>query len=238
MTPKNTAITEAGIEAAITDAPAPWILHGRGYISILRFDPRQLDEDRFTPASLRGRRTVSPYALMMFVDYADSAVGPYHELLFIPGRFDFGAGRKCFSISRIFVSSMDSVINGRRNWGIPKELAQFDVCYGDSGLDHVRVSQHGRSVATLDYRRYSISMPATTALLPKKLLTLGQHHGHQTFFYTPSARGWSQPAKLVHAESNPELFPDLAAAQPLLSVYNPRFQMRFPLSQIEPLPVS
>jgi len=238
MTLENFETTETGIEARITDAPAPWTLHGRGYISILRFDPRQLDDDRFTPPSLRGRRAASPYALMMFVDYADSAVGPYHELLFIPGRFDFGAGRKCFSISRIFVSSMDSVVNGQRNWGIPKELAQFDVRSGESGVDRVRVTQSGQPLAALDYRRYPISIPVTTALLTKKLMTLGQHRDNQAFFYTPSARGTSQPAKLIRAESNPELFPDLTAARPLLSVYNPRFQMRFPLSRIEPLPAS
>src|SRR5262249_33742356 len=118
----HTAMTEAV-------APAPWTLRGRAYISVLRCPDDLLDTRSFVPASLAGKRSRSPFATMMFVDYSESNVGPYHELLFIPGAFRFADGRLHPSISRIFVSSQSSVENGQRNWGIPKGRADFDVRY-------------------------------------------------------------------------------------------------------------
>lgn len=55
-----------------------------------------------------------------------SGVGPYRELLFIPGAFHIN-GRYTFSIPKIYVSTETSVNSGIKNWGIPKEVADFTV---------------------------------------------------------------------------------------------------------------
>lgn len=222
-------------DSTVSDAPAPWELQGRGYISVLRFAPGWLREHGGIPDSLRDRQRPSRHALMMFVDYESSPVGPYRELLFIPGRFDFAAGRCCFSISRIYVSTLNSVINGRRNWGIPKALAQFDVDYGSSGLDTVRVHRDGEPVAELRYRRYAPALPISTRLLPRSLMTLGQHYEGRCFYYTPEASGRAQPARLLHAWSDPRWFPQLGEARPVLTTHHPRFHMRFPRAEISTL---
>ena len=214
----------------VTDAPAPWALTGRGYISLLRFPEGHPAQDAFVPPQLAGQRGRGRQALLMFVDYQQSAVGPYHELLFIPGGFPFADGRRHLSISRIFVSSMDSVVNGRRNWGIPKELAQFDVRYRDGGLDRVRLSQGGTVFAELDYSRFPLSLPFTTALVPRVWRTLGQQYEGQTFIYTPSAQGWVRPGRLRAARIDPAVFPDVGAARDLFTVEVPRFAMRFPVA--------
>lgn len=211
----------------VTDAPAPWTLRGRGYICMLRAPAGLLDQGSFLPPSLKGRRTPSPYCYLMFVDYAESPVGPYHELLFIPGAFPFEDGQRHLSISRIFVSSLDSVVNGRRNWGIPKDVAQFDVRYGSAGLDRVRVSKDGQTFAELDFASWPIPLPFTSAILPKAWTTLGQHHDGQTFIYRPSASGWVRPASLRHSRFDAALFPDLARARPLLTVRVTDFSMTF-----------
>ncbi|MES0874908.1 acetoacetate decarboxylase family protein [Sinimarinibacterium thermocellulolyticum] len=221
--------------SAYTDAPAPWRLHGRGYISLLRFAEGSTAQDAFVPPSLAGKRSRSRTAWMMFVDYADSDVGPYHELLFIPGSFPFEDGQRHLSISRIFVSSMDSVVNGQRNWGIPKDLAQFDVRYGNGGVDHVTVRQNGALIAELRYRSWPLPLPFATALVPRAWRTLGQHRDGRAFIYTPSATGWIKPARLIQARSNPALFPDLSGVTSPLSVAVPRFSMRFPVSTVLPL---
>ncbi len=219
----------------VMNAPAPWTLQGRGYISMLRMPQSLLDDASFAAESLRGRRQPSPYAYMMLVDYADSPVGPYHELLFIPGRYDFGQGRRHFSISRIFVSSLDSVVNGRRNWGIPKELAQFDMRYGEQGVDRVTVRRDGKPFAEFEFGAFKLPLPFTTALLPKALTTLGQHHEGSTYIYRPTASGWVYPARMRRAWVDAEVFPDLAQARPLLSVAVPRFSMTFHEALVEPL---
>ncbi|SEQ97943.1 Acetoacetate decarboxylase (ADC) [Solimonas aquatica] len=222
----------AHTEAGVARAPAPWLLHGRGYISMLRFAPGSSEQDRFVPASLQGRRGHSRTAWMMFVDYSQSDVGPYHELLFIPGSFPFADGRRHLSISRIFVSTLASVVNGQNNWGIPKEVAQFEVRYGEQGLDRVRVTQDGALIAELDYRSYPLPLPFPGQLTPGSLRTLGQHRDGKTFIYTPSASGWIRPAQLKRMHSNPQLFADLSQARAPLSVAVSRFRMVFPVSRI------
>ncbi|OBZ71563.1 hypothetical protein A0H81_08915 [Grifola frondosa] len=62
---------------------------------------------------------------VMIVRYTDSPVGPYDELMMVPGDFKNPSGTQRPRISRIFVSTLASVYNGRRNWNIPKELANF-----------------------------------------------------------------------------------------------------------------
>jgi len=218
----------------ITHAPAPWDLRGRGYISLLRFSPDSRVQDSFLLPSLLGRRRKSPQALMMFVDYSQSDVGPYHELLFIPGSFPFEDGRNHLSISRIYVSSMDSVVNGQRNWGIPKDVAEFDVRYGKRGVDRVTVSKDGRVFAELVFRHYPLWLPFLGGLVPKRFRTLGQHHEGKTYVYSPSASGWVQPARLVSARIYPELFPNIGRARALLTVKVARFRMCFPVSKIIP----
>jgi hypothetical protein len=214
----------------VTDAPAPWDLTGRGYISLLRFPSGHPAQEGFLPPELIGRRRPTRFALMMFVDYADSAVGPYHELLFIPGRFPFDGGAPRLSISRIFVSSMDSVVNGRRNWGIPKELAQFDVRYREGGVDQVTLHRNGQTIADLRYSRLPLSLPFTTALVPRSWRTLGQHYDGRTFLYAPEARGWIRPGRLREARVDPAQFPDVGAARDIVTVEVPRFAMRFPVA--------
>jgi hypothetical protein len=221
-------------EARITDAPAPWRLGGRGYISLLKAPKTLLDDTRFLPPSLHGKRSAKPYALMMFVDYDESPVGPYHELLFIPGSFGFEDGKRHLSISRIFVSSMDSVVNGQRNWGIPKDVAQFDVQYGDAGLDRVRVSKDGHTFAELDYRPGWLGMPFSTGLMPKSLRTLAQHHDEKTFIYAPEARGSIKLARLRSATVDAAVFPDIGQCRSLLTVKVTGFDMGFPVSRVLP----
>ncbi len=216
----------------IIDAPAPWELTGRAYISVLRADSRILDEQSWVPDSLVGKRR-SGLSLMMFVDYADSPAGPYHELLFIPGMYEFEDGRKRFSISRIFVSTMDSVINGQRNWGIPKDLADFDV-HDDGNHTHVVVRKNDTVIADLRYRAFGPPLPAPRGLLPKAWRTLAQHWEDQTFVYQPNAGGSARLAKTQDMQFDPAQFPDLSQARVLATVNLRRFNMTFPVSQIYP----
>lgn len=216
----------------VMDAPAPWTLLGRGYICMFRAPTALLDDERFVEPTLRGKRGSSRFCYMMFVDYSDSPVGPYHELLFIPGSYPFEDGKRHLSISRIFVSSLDSVVNGQRNWGIPKDLAQFDVRYGDNGLDRVRVSLDGKTFAEMDFVSWPIPLPFTTAILPNSWVTLGQHLDGQSYVYRPSAKGWIRPGSLRRSKFDPNVFPDLAQATSLLTVDVTSFNMTFHESTI------
>jgi len=71
---------------------------------------------------------------VQIVRYRDTPVGPYDELVFIPGFFDtpggkYGKQKKNNRITRIYVSQKDTTWNGRENWNIPKHLARFEFSH-------------------------------------------------------------------------------------------------------------
>ena len=113
--------------------PAPWNLRGKGYIFLYKFKKDFVGQNGNVPSFLDGA-FAGGFGSVMLVDYEESDAGPYGELLFIPGKFRFG-GQKLDTISKIYVSTMESVVNGRANWGIPKEKADFSFEKTDGGAE-------------------------------------------------------------------------------------------------------
>ncbi len=213
-------------ESEFPAVPAPWTLQGRGLIVLARMPAALLDQHNFLPDTLKGSRR-GQLGAMMFVDYASSPVGPYQELLFVPGTVLFGQ-RRCRTISRIFVSTMESVVNGRRNWGIPKDLCQFKVQENpDSGVISVDISLDNQRIGEFAYSSGKLSLPVTSALCPKSLLTLGQRWEQQDYFYTPAARGSVSRAQIQHMHFNQEFFPDITRGSMQLALAVPKFEMVF-----------
>jgi len=218
-------------------APAPWTLTGCGYIAAIRCDPGYLDAGCFLEsARARGRR--GRIAYMMLVDYTDSPVGPYQELLFIPGRVSTTTGASHWTISRIFVSTEASVSNGRDNWGIPKELADFDIHYDTSGrgCDEFRVALDGHTFASMSFRPWGFSLPVTTRILPASMCTLVQSWRGREYVFTPEASGRAGPAKMAECAIDAEVFPDLTRGAVLTCLQVPDFTMTFPVARVREEP--
>ncbi|WP_293373422.1 acetoacetate decarboxylase family protein [Nevskia sp.] len=214
-------------------APAPWSLTGTGYILLMKLPPAVLDDPRHTPAALRGKRR-GGLSMVMLVDYESSAVGPYRELLYIPGKFAFG-DVALQSITRIYVSSMESVVNGRINWGIPKDQCDFDFQYGSDGQDRCEASLNGKPFAKFAFKAGGWKLPFSSVIVPNALLRLAQVHGGRQFVYVPSASGKIQFAKVTDWSFDAALFPDLAQGKVLACVKVPRFTMGFPVSAVTPV---
>lgn len=212
--------------------PAPWELNGHAWIVVLRLPDGSPARDAFLPPGLAGKGRHG-YSVLMFVDYADSDCGPYHELLFVPGAFPFADGKRHLTISRILVSTWDSVVNGRANWGIPKDRADFDVRYGVNGTreDRITVRTDGRVIAELALKSWPLPLPTFSGIVPEAMRTLAQHHGASDFYYAPSSRGWITPGRLLSWRFDAALFPDLAAARVIAAVKMPSFRMTFPVAR-------
>lgn len=217
---------------ALSDAPAPWALHASSYILVLRLPRARLDADCFMTPELQAARS-GRFAYAMFVDYDRSPVGPYRELLFIPGAFRYDR-RTCFTISKIFVSSTASVDNGRRNWGIPKELAEFEVEYGTDRVDRVRMRTSGRQAVALTLRHYPVGIPLLGSLVPPSMRTLCHTLEGRRFTLAPTARGPMRAAKLLQAEIDPDVFPAFAPEHVLAAVKLPSVELLFPPAQVAP----
>jgi hypothetical protein len=208
-------------------APAPWQLTGQGYIVAVRLPEAFHARGSFIPPSLRDRHSLLSY--LMFVDYASSDVGPYRELLYIPGSFRFGDARR-LSITRIFVSSWASVVNGQENWGIPKDCCDFEVRSG--AVDEVKLSLGGKPFAELRFRKNLFPVPFSTALVPAPLRTLAQHARGDEYTYTPQATGHIQPGALLDWRFDAAHFPDLSQGVVMGCVRVADFAMRFPVAAV------
>lgn len=210
---------------------APWQLQGNAWIVALRLPEASPARRAFLPASLAGT-PAGGISLLMFVDYAQSDCGPYHELLFIPGSFRFADGRRYPSISRILVSTWDSVVNGRANWGIPKDRADFEVRHGEDGVDEIVVRDEGRVMAELRLKAWPVAFPVFGSLVPAALRTIAQVYNGRVFHVAPTSRGWAHPGKLLSWRFDDTLFPDLAGARVLGAVKLRGFHMTFPVARV------
>jgi hypothetical protein len=222
-------------DASLPDVPlrpAPWDLRGSGWIVALKLPASDPAHDAFLPSELVGRgRSLASY--LMYVDYAESGCGPYRELLFIPGAFPFDDGRSHLSIGRILVSTWDSVVNGRNNWGIPKDRADFDVRQ-EGREEVVRVTSEGRELCELRLAalRFAPPLPVHGGIVPAALRTLAQRFRGNTYYYAPEARGRVRPGRLVSWRFDGALFPDLSGAAVVAALRVESFRMRFPVARV------
>ncbi len=213
-------------------APAPWNLEGEGYVILSSVSKSANLQNGFIQESMKSRFRRS-FGMVMLVDYHTSPVGPYKELLYMPGTFEFDDGQTHASISKIFVSSLASVINGRRNWGIPKELADFSVEQNSGSQETITVSQSSQVIAKFTLASQGPKFPLSTKLIPIFFMTLGQSLEGKTYTFAPSGRGWAQHAKVIDADSDPEFFPGLSLGKVLMAVKVRKFTLEFPQAKIQ-----
>jgi hypothetical protein len=215
---------------AVATVPAPWKLTGSGYVFMIRLPRTMTDDDLFTPPQLRGKR-VGNVATLMIVDYATSGVGPYRELLVTPGVFQGEQGR-FHSVTRIYVSTYESVANGRVNWGIPKDVANFSIDESESGRADIVVSRAGRSLAQLRVGARGFPFPIWSGFLPAARRTLVQPWGGKTYRIAPTAHGFVRRARIFDFRFDAELFPDLSRGTVVAGFHLPRFTMTFPVAEL------
>ncbi|KAJ7728955.1 hypothetical protein DFH07DRAFT_850672 [Mycena maculata] len=126
-------------------APAPWKLKGRSWM----FPVSPLGSASSFPAGWStayqadalsaGGEFIGGLGIVQVVSYTESPVGPYDELVYVPGRWKYSNGTKAFRITQIYVSTKESTMNGRKNWNIPKNVAHFDIKTASDGTTEISV---------------------------------------------------------------------------------------------------
>lgn len=206
----------------------PWLLTGSGYIFLFRFPREFVLSEGFLSPDL-AERYQGGFGSVMLVDYHTSGVGPYRELLFIPGQFLFGGTRR-YSITKIFVSTIASVVNGQENWGIPKELADFQIQPTHNNADRIVISRDGQVFFDMTVRGFGPKLPIASRLAPLNL-SIGQEFEGKMFTTRPYASGWVSLAQIIRKEVKPLYFPDIGRITPLLVLRASGFKMSFPTPQ-------
>lgn len=205
-------------------APPPWKLKGNGYIFLYHFPKLFVEKFGFLADYQADRYDGDFVGTVMLVDYATSAVGPYHELLFVPGRLNFDK-KKIFSISKIYVSSQDSVENGIANWGIPKELADFKITKLSEKQEIIEVMIAGKTFFKVRLWKRSFKFSISTKFFPLKL---AQKLGNDLLITNSPAKGKASFAKLHNIEIDEAHFPPISQLKPLSVLAVSDFEMEFP----------
>ena len=217
-----------GIINGVKRYPPPWNLKGNGYILFYKFPKYFVMEKGFIPAFLRTSFAGGLGAVMM-IDYAESNAGPYGELLFIPGKFRF-KGKKLSCITKIYVSTRESVINGWENWAIAKEQADFSFSESERKRSgKVGVIKGAEPVIQVSLKNGRISFPTDTRFLPFPLVQEKEGKLYYTHF---TGKGRARFARVEDMRINPELFPDVVPYRPLMTMRIDNFVVTFPPSEI------
>jgi hypothetical protein len=210
------------------DQPAPWNLTGRGFILMYRFPEDFVRDSCFLPEEWKILKW-SGLGYVMLVDYYDSPVGPYKELLVIPGKAQLGE-KRLRTISKIYVDSVDSMFNGRENWGIPKELTDFTW----TTKERRHVIKAGSFSPWFEIRMEvgGIPFPVDSRFLPMHLY---QELGNKRFRMSPSGRGTGRFSLVREIKVDPQYFPELNLLEPMIAIYVDPFRMTFPVAQSDNL---
>lgn len=216
-------------------APAPWNLTGEAFISVFKFSKEFVNEHCFM-ADYQTDNWRGSLGAVMLVNYKSSNVGPYFELLFIPGKIELGHLKSStitqisgFTISKIYVSTMASVENGINNWGIPKELADFQWNNIGTGAAEITVSKDGLEFFKAVLKQVSFAFPITTSILPLKII---QKFKDKYYLTKPKASGKGSFARLKSVAVNSKYFPDICCKNSLATFHLNHFEMIFPIPAI------
>jgi hypothetical protein len=207
--------------------PPPWRLRGSGFVFLFTFEPWFLRRGGFLAPEL-GEGFEGGLGALMLLEYRQSPVGPYRELLFAAGR-NLRFRHQLFSISRIYVSTEASAVAGRENWGIPKQQADFEVVPGKDGAERIIV-QRGR-LAEVDLTvapGRGLPWPAHAALVPPSWRTITQFRDGPSWVTRIGGRGVLRPARLLDFRTLPKAFPDVKEGKLVAGFEVRDFRLRLP----------
>ena len=123
------------IDLDIQTVPPPWTLKAETYWLLLWLS-NPLPAGIYAPleaASINEQhgRFKGGVGMIQIVRYSDTPVGPYDELLIIPGNFEVPTGgekgKSRLRITRIYVSQRDTTYNGRLTSPLRLELTESFV---------------------------------------------------------------------------------------------------------------
>ncbi|PFH49918.1 hypothetical protein AMATHDRAFT_86139 [Amanita thiersii Skay4041] len=66
-----------------------------------------------------------------FATYTDSPSGPYYELIYVPGIWNYSDGSSGIRGTRLFISSEQVAETGATSFHLPKHLARFNIIEDD-----------------------------------------------------------------------------------------------------------
>ncbi|WP_010571761.1 acetoacetate decarboxylase [Leptospira broomii] len=200
-----TQVKKAVVTASLTKKhfPAPWHLNGEGFIfPLFANQSYNLDRGFFDEEDRKNYR--GGLGSLMLVNYKSSDVGPYYEILYIPGNFEY-KDRKYKRITRIFVSSQDAVDEGIRNWAIPKERADF-LWQKEGSITKIEITRNGKIFLRAMIKTLGFNFPVSASPFDISFLQKTSDGEYLETAFT--GRGNGKLARLESFWADDNLFPN------------------------------
>ncbi len=193
---------------------------GNGYVLFYRFDEEFIRLETFLPENLKNNYCRGLGAVL-YLSYTKSPIGPYQELLFIPGKFCY-RGKKNHFISKSYVSTDEAVEFGRKNWFIPKEKADFSRVSLKNNIENISTHIGGEEVASFELKKGNFKFKIGTSKY--LFFSLMQLKGEEPVKLNYSGSVTANFAKLTR----PAFFPNIAKFFPLAAFRLKNFTLRLP----------
>jgi hypothetical protein len=189
------------------------------------------------PWTLRGNATLicQRRGILAFVQYTESNVGPYDELLWL-APFQRGPTGRAHRVPAILVSSEASARDGRINWGLPKELARFERTQLGADRELVRVTRAEQPVASFVRTAPRAGLPLDLRLLPRRARTLVQVLDGYCFETVPAARGAVRLTSVSQLRVNGDWLPEARGGRWRPAIHVSSFALFFPAARVFALP--
>ncbi|WP_241686734.1 acetoacetate decarboxylase family protein [Leptospira stimsonii] len=205
--------------------PAPWDLKGEGFLFPL-WAKKDYNREMGFFSGEDSRQYSGGLGSLMLVNYETSDVGPYYELLYIPGNFNY-KDQTYKRITRIFVSSQKSVEEGILNWAIPKERADF-TWIREGNLTKVSAFRNGKEFFRVTIATKGFSFPVSTKILPYTLLQKSPDGYLSTQFI---GKGKGRIATIREIWSDEAVFPDAIKGGIFKTgIHSDPFELVFPVA--------
>ncbi|WP_332476805.1 acetoacetate decarboxylase family protein [Leptospira ainlahdjerensis] len=205
--------------------PAPWDLRGEGFLFPL-WAKKDYNREMGFFSGEDSRQYSGGLGSLMLVNYETSDVGPYYELLYIPGNFYY-KDQSYKRITRIFVSSQKSVEEGILNWAIPKERADF-TWIREGNLTKISAFRNGKEFFRVTIATKGFSFPVSTKILPYTLLQKAPEGYLSTQFV---GKGKGRIATIREIWSDEAVFPDAIKGGIFKTgIHSDPFELVFPVA--------
>lgn len=197
---------------------------GKAYICVYNFDAEFVKKDSFQCQFLEGKAS-GGFGALIFVDYTETPVGPYQEVMFIPGKYEVG-GESRYVATKCYVSKPEAIdANGDGFFG-PKELAAFNVSMVDNSTIHLSVTKGRSKVLALEIGTWdAISLPASSSIISFPFMQL--LNGQERLLWKYEARSAMNIAHLSSVQVRPAYFPDIAKFSPIVTLCLNNFELSF-----------
>ena len=197
---------------------------GNGYVLFYRFDEEFIRLETFLPESLKNN-FCHGLGAVLYMNYTKSEIGPYEELLFIPGKFCY-RGKKNHFISKAYVSTGEAVRFGYENWFTPKEKAAFSKETLKDNIENISTCIGNEEVASFEIKKGKIRFRLGTGKFLS--FSLMQLKGDEPVKLNYSGTVTANFARLASIRIRPAFFPNIARFTPLAVFKMRNFTLRLP----------